>query len=178
MDSKLELDVIPVRDPLDWEHEPDREEDGEVTLVIDNSPSYRFEEWLYRFFGTPREKTMDLDDVGSWVWLEIDGEKTIEEIAVKLDGEFGERVDPPDETLAVFLAELKERGVLRFKRPPEVDTEDEGRDGVEDDLVEGGSVEDQSVENDPVGDESVGDESMGDELVGHEPVEGESVEER
>ena len=116
MESDLDLDVVPVRDPKDWIHEPEREGDGEVTLVLDNSPGNRFEELVYRIFRTPSEKTMDLDDVGSTVWMEIDGEKTMEEIAEGLRNEYGERVEPVDETLAVFLAELRERGVLRFKR--------------------------------------------------------------
>jgi len=61
----------------------------------------------------PRMKSpyykIHLDDFGSFVWKEIDGQKTVMDIAEKLQNEFGESVDPVYERLGLFINMLAQR---------------------------------------------------------------------
>lgn len=55
-----------------------------------------------------------LDEIGSAVWLEIDGKKTIGEIASILETKFGEKIQPIDERLSKFFAQLNSYHFIKF----------------------------------------------------------------
>ena len=54
-------------------------------------------------FKIPTNKKIELDEYGSSVFLEIDGNKTVEEIGKVLEKKFGEQINPLYERLLVFL---------------------------------------------------------------------------
>jgi hypothetical protein len=49
---------------------------------------------------------ISLDKIGSWVWQEINGKKSVEEIGKKLYQEFGKDVEPVFERLGLFINQL------------------------------------------------------------------------
>ncbi len=55
-----------------------------------------------------------LDEIGSAVWLEIDGEKTVGEIAENLTYKFGDRIQPIEERLSKFFTQLKLYNFITF----------------------------------------------------------------
>lgn len=55
-----------------------------------------------------------LDEIGSAVWLEIDGKKTIGEIASILETKFGEKIQPIDERLSKFFTQLNSYHFIKF----------------------------------------------------------------
>lgn len=55
-----------------------------------------------------------LDEIGSAVWLEIDGKKNVGEIAKLLEKKFGERIQPIDERLSKFFAQLSSYHFIKF----------------------------------------------------------------
>jgi len=57
-----------------------------------------------------------LDEIGSAVWLEIDGQKNVGEIARQLEERFGERIQPIEERLAKFFAQLNSNKFITFKK--------------------------------------------------------------
>lgn len=63
---------------------------------------------------TPKVMRIQLDDLGSYVWQNIDGSRTIEEIGCLLNAEFGERVEPVYIRLAMFLNILRNNGFISF----------------------------------------------------------------
>ena len=86
-------------------------DEGVVTLLMP-----RFRNRLLRRFIEPRldpsRRTikLKLDDIGSAVWLLIDGRRSVREIAERLSERFGERIENQCyERLGVFFQQL-ERG--------------------------------------------------------------------
>ncbi len=102
------LDVTPVR-VAQWE-----EVDGRVRLA-------RPAEWrsgvkgvLDRFFYLLSARQIRLDDIGSFAWQQIDGEQTVAQIAEKLRGEFGARVEPAEGRLGHMVRVLRREGLVAY----------------------------------------------------------------
>jgi hypothetical protein len=57
-----------------------------------------------------------LDEIGSAVWLEIDGKKKVGEISKILEDKFGEKIHPIDERLSRFFAQLHFNQFITFKK--------------------------------------------------------------
>ena len=50
-----------------------------------------------------------LDDYGTFVWNQIDGNRTVFDIAVQLKEQYGEKVEPVYERLGMFINMLAQR---------------------------------------------------------------------
>lgn len=57
----------------------------------------------------------NLDDIGTAVWLEIDGSTNVSGIADKLSEKFGEGIEPVHDRLTLFLKQLYSNGFIYFK---------------------------------------------------------------
>ncbi|RLE28634.1 PqqD family protein [Candidatus Acetothermia bacterium] len=88
--------------------------DGILYSTISRGP---FSKLYLRLARIEDRKKTYLDDVGRFVIERIDGRKSVREIAEELKEEFGERVDPVYQTLAIFLKQLSTRGLIRFYFP-------------------------------------------------------------
>ncbi|HIH98446.1 MAG TPA: PqqD family protein [Thermoplasmata archaeon] len=55
-----------------------------------------------------------LDNFGSFVWKQIDGNRNVEEIANKLKEIFGEKVEPVNNRVSLFIQQLVRRDLIRF----------------------------------------------------------------
>src|SRR4030067_2983268 len=69
---------------------------------------------LIRLRRTPFFKAK-LDEFGSETWLEINGEKNVEEISKKLEIKFGEKINPVVERTTKFLSNLHKYNFITFK---------------------------------------------------------------
>jgi glutathionyl-hydroquinone reductase len=67
-----------------------------------------------KLFFTPDAFKIDLDDIGSFVWRQIDGQKTIYEIGQQLKEEFKEEAEPLYERLVQFMNILKNNKFIEF----------------------------------------------------------------
>lgn len=56
----------------------------------------------------------NFDELGSAVWLLIDGKAKVYEIADKLTEEFGEKIHPVNERLLMHLTSLYHKGLISF----------------------------------------------------------------
>jgi hypothetical protein len=69
----------------------------------------------------PRVK---LDELGSYCWARLDGERTVEEIANDVREAFGEAAEPVEERLGTFVRMLRDQEFLAYpgwdELPPEV----------------------------------------------------------
>lgn len=116
-DQDAFLSQIPVRRDVLYHFEK-----GRVTFRIP-----RFTSGVGRAFGrfvrTSEYVDLTLDDIGTFIWNEIDGKKTVAAIGTSLHGEFAERVEPVYERLTVFLTQMHEKELIRYRRsrPPEND---------------------------------------------------------
>jgi hypothetical protein len=92
-------------------HETD--ENGKAMIVV---PKFRSEFWKELLI--PRRKTpyyrINLDELGSATWLEIDGKKNVGEICRLLTGRFGEKISPAEERITKFLTKLYDQRYISF----------------------------------------------------------------
>lgn len=103
------LDKVPVvcRD-LDWTQNNDF-----VTIKQKNDGFY--DKLAQRLMNTPKTSNIHLDEFGSYVWMCIDGDRTVYEIAEKLKAKFGEEAEPLIPRLVEFLKTLTEVKYVAIK---------------------------------------------------------------
>lgn len=87
--------------------------DGRVTLYFTiKDPVRRFAGWLVR--KSPKND-LTFDELSSKVWMAIDGERTIFEIAKLLNKEGNEPIEESLRRVATFFRYLAKRGWVSFK---------------------------------------------------------------
>ncbi len=108
--SKNYLENIPVRNAqIKW----NADEKGIVTLSVENRGLAN--KIAQKLFKKPKISYIHLDEMGSFVWPAIDGEKNITEIAKEVKEHFGDRAEPLYERLAKYFEILKSYGFVDFK---------------------------------------------------------------
>ena len=105
------LELVPKRI-----REFDVDENGVVTVKM---PRFNYD-WMMRHL-VPRRRSpyvhTRLDDVGSFVWMQCDGETPVELIAERMRDRFGDAVEPVHDRLKVFLQQLSRRTWLTLHHP-------------------------------------------------------------
>lgn len=111
------LHRIPKRsDSLTWHQNLQ----NRVVLKVENKGFFH---GAARFFARrPLYSKIYLDQLGSFVWLRINGEDSVETIAMQVEEAFGEKARPIYPRLAKYLQILKENGWIEF-----VNREDSGQ---------------------------------------------------
>lgn len=96
------LDYIPKKNPeLQWKVK----EDGMVEVAMENKGFFnRLAQIIWK---RPKVSYISLDEFGSFVWLQIDGERTVLDISVLVKEQFGEKAEPLLERLSVFVKTLE-----------------------------------------------------------------------
>jgi hypothetical protein len=104
------LELVPVKK---W-YVKHVENEGLVSLKIYRNRWY--DKIMHRLFKTPEEITIDLDEIGSRVWLLIDGERSIAQIGTLLEEQMGEKVSPTFPRLVTFIRYLYNGDFIYFKK--------------------------------------------------------------
>lgn len=108
--TKNYLDKVPVRaEHLRWS----QDENGLVTLDIDNKGA--FNKIAQVIFKRPKVSHVHLDELGSFVWPLIDGERSIYDIGKDVDDHFGEKAHPLYERLAKYFQILDSYRFISWK---------------------------------------------------------------
>ncbi len=89
------------------------DEEGIVTLDIENKGVMNriFQKLLKK----PKITHIHLDDIGSFIWQQIDGERKIAEMGDPLEAQFGEKAQPTYERLAKFFQILESYHFVEWK---------------------------------------------------------------
>ncbi|WP_249323901.1 PqqD family protein [Wansuia hejianensis] len=96
------LEYIPIKNErIQWR---DREDDLIQLIVHRNS---LFERIIRKLFFTPDKFKIDLDHIGSFIWKNIDGEKSIYDLGELVKHEFKGDAEPLYERLIQYLNILK-----------------------------------------------------------------------
>ena len=92
------MDYIPVCAPeFIWA----ADEAGFVNIKVENKGFYN---WLaQKLFQRPRFSTIRLDEFGSFVWRQMDGKRTIYDIAQLVRGKYGEKAEPLYERITRYF---------------------------------------------------------------------------
>ena len=92
------LEKIPSRHPdIAWSEDGE----GKVTLEIQNKGFYN--RVAQKLFKKPKVSYVHLDENGSFIWKQTDGESDLIAIGKKVDEHFGEAAHPLYERLAKFF---------------------------------------------------------------------------
>ncbi|MBE6701517.1 MAG: PqqD family protein [Ruminococcaceae bacterium] len=94
------LDNIPVKN----ESLSSSEEEGVVTLEIENKGL--FNHIAQKLFKKPKVSYVHLDELGSFIWKQIDGKRDVTAIAELVDEKFGEKAHPLYERLSQYISIL------------------------------------------------------------------------
>ncbi len=97
------LDYIPRHNQLySWE----KNANGHVEIQVQNKGF--FNKFAQIFFKRPKTSAIELDDFGSFVWLQMDGEASVFAIGEKVKERFGKKAEPLYERLSHFIKILHE----------------------------------------------------------------------
>ena len=114
------LELHPVR-----LHEHQYTKDGNICLIV---PKFR-KRWMRDFFISGHRKkhfTIYLDELGTATWLEIDGEKSVQQISDRLKTKLDEQIQPLDEVedrVTKFLSQLYEQRYITFRELQQAQSE-------------------------------------------------------
>lgn len=89
------------------------DKDGIVTFEIENKGILK--RITQVLFFKPKVSFVHLDRFGSFVWRQINGERSITDIGVLVDAEFGEEAHPLNERLATYFRILESYGFVSWK---------------------------------------------------------------
>jgi hypothetical protein len=103
------LEVIPIR-LADWEEKAER-------VVVIRPQTFRrgLEGLMDRLLFLLSARRIRLDSVGSFTWLNLDGERTVGQVAELLREEFGEKVHPADERLGHLVRVFRREGLVGYR---------------------------------------------------------------
>ena len=94
---------IPVKKHIEYELK-----DGHIYLIFHhNKPIEKFFRWLVK---KPSVSDVKLDEIGTFVWQEIDGKKNVFEIGQKMKEKFGEICEPVYDRLIMYMRYLIRMG--------------------------------------------------------------------
>ncbi len=84
-----------------------------VTLFVETGkPS-----WLEKFFwgkNYHKDAKVDLDETGSFIWKLCDGNNSTKDIISRTNATFGEKVEPVEERVVLFLEQMERNKFIRF----------------------------------------------------------------
>ena len=100
--SENYLERIPKRnESIKWAID----ENSRVTLEVENKGF--FNKIAQKFFKKPKVSYVHLDENGSFLWQQIDGEKSILDLGALVKDEFGEKAEPLYERLCKYFQILE-----------------------------------------------------------------------
>ncbi len=106
------LDLIPERT-----HEWITTDDGKVKILVPKYGRNAVGAWLARHLQQPYIY-IQLDDIGTAVWLACDGRATVQQIGQKLQQQFGKNIEPVFERLGMFFKQLEQNKFIKWKNLP------------------------------------------------------------
>ena len=89
-------------------------EEGLVTLLRPKFVS-PWLTWLQPFLSKPVFR-VKLDEIGSFIWLQADGVRTVGEVCDLLNATFGARVEPVQERGLTFIYQMMEGRFLELRK--------------------------------------------------------------
>ncbi len=102
------LEKKPFRNPeFNWTNQ-----DGKITIELENKGA--FNRIAQRLLKKPKITYIHLDEMGSFIWLLIDGESNIIELGKKVSNHFGEKAEPLYERLSQYIKTLESCRFIKF----------------------------------------------------------------
>ena len=94
---------------LNWS----KDENGNVTLEMENKGVAN--KIMQKLIKKPKISYIHLDEMGSFIWPLMDGEKDILEIGKLVEEHFGEKANPLYERLSQYFKTLEKYNFIEYK---------------------------------------------------------------
>lgn len=103
------LELVPKRhEEINWKTDNDT-----VKLIVMRDSL--LDKIVRKIFKTPDKTVVDLDEIGSLVWKNIDGEKNIFEISRIIKERLGKSAEPVNERLITYIKILKNNDFIKLE---------------------------------------------------------------
>lgn len=99
MDKEKYLELIPVKL---CDHKIN---EGKVTVYFKKEKPTLIEKLFFRKLLNKPYK-IDLDEIGSFIWHQIDGNRKVKDIVELGTREFGSEIEPADERVSLFMQQM------------------------------------------------------------------------
>ena len=104
------LDLVPVMNPQNsWAQA------GEGIVSIHMVHRGVYASIAQKFFHTPRVSHIRLDEYGSFLWREIDGQRTVGDLAQRMKEQFGDGAEPLYDRLVHYMQILHNNECILFR---------------------------------------------------------------
>ena len=104
------LDLVPVMNPQNsWD------QDGEGIVTIHMVHRGVYAAIAQKFFHTPRVSHIRLDEYGNFLWREIDGQRTVGDLAQRMKEQFGQKAEPLYDRLVKYMQILRNNRFILFR---------------------------------------------------------------
>lgn len=80
------------------------DEKGSVTIFVENKGPFNFV--AQKLFKKPRFSQVHLEEFGSFIWQQIDGIKSVQQIADLMHIKFGDKADPLYPRISMYMNTL------------------------------------------------------------------------
>lgn len=94
-------------------HEHETDSNSQVTLIIPKFKKKFVVKYFVPMMKSPNIK-LKLDEYGSFVWLNIDGNTPVGTIAKKMTEKFGDRILEVDNRISKYMTQLYEQRFITF----------------------------------------------------------------
>ena len=101
------LDLIP---RCSEKHRYEVDGEGKITVFVENKGFFNFV--AQKLLKKPRFSQIHLEELGSFIWQNIDGKKNVKEIADLLHEKFGEKAEPLYPRISVYIKILQNYGFI------------------------------------------------------------------
>lgn len=109
VNSENYLEKKPIcKDGLNWS----KDENGNVTLEMENKGVAN--RIMQKLIKKPKTSYIHLDEMGSFIWPLMDGEKDIFEIGKYVEEHFGEKANPLYERLSQYFKTLEKYNFISW----------------------------------------------------------------
>lgn len=95
-------------------YEYERRNDGLINVLVPKFSNKILTKLIVPMLKSPYIRA-NMDELGTAVWLQIDGKTKVYQIASKLEEQFGEKISPVYDRLTIFLTQLYNAGFISFK---------------------------------------------------------------
>jgi hypothetical protein len=97
----------------DWE---ENKNTGKITIIKPKFEGHFSKKFLEPFFKSKNFR-INLDELGTEVWINCDGKTTVEELGNILGKKFGSEIEPIYDLLIKFILELKRSKFIKLECP-------------------------------------------------------------
>lgn len=102
------MEMVPVRnEKVEWE-----KKNGIITLKIKRQGM--IDRFMHRIFKSPQEITVELEEIGSFIWEQCNGTNDVHHISLALNEHFGDKAAPVVDRLIKYIKILINNNFIRL----------------------------------------------------------------